>query len=95
MNSSYLACKCMWVVHTPSPVSWQMSAKTGDDSIIIMRWTCPASIPAGTEGWFAGWQTFAASSAGERPVWVVTERAVFRLRPGAGLELVEVRLYTA
>lgn len=36
-------------------------------------------------------QTFAASSAGERPVWVVTERAVFRLRPGAGLELVEVR----
>ena len=35
-------------------------------------------------------QTFAASSAGERPVWVVTERAVFRLRPGAGLELMEV-----
>ena len=48
-------------------------------------------------------QTFAASSAGERPVWVVTERAVFRLRPGTGLELMEVRnlhvsrhmLYTA
>jgi len=36
-------------------------------------------------------QTFAASSAGERPVWVVTERAVFRLRAGVGLELTEVR----
>ncbi|KAK9845414.1 hypothetical protein WJX81_005954 [Elliptochloris bilobata] len=35
-------------------------------------------------------KTFAASGAGERPVWVITERAVFCLRPGAGLELVEV-----
>lgn len=35
-------------------------------------------------------KTFAASTAGGRPIFYVTERAVFRLREGEGLELIEV-----
>ncbi len=35
-------------------------------------------------------KTFAASSARGRPVLYVTERAVFRLAEGAGIELIEV-----
>ena len=35
-------------------------------------------------------KTFAASSASGRPIMYVTERAVFRLVEGKGLELVEV-----
>ena len=35
-------------------------------------------------------KTFSAASAGDRPVLYITERAVFRLRPGQGLELCEV-----
>jgi hypothetical protein len=38
-------------------------------------------------------KTFAASSAAGRPVLYVTERAVFRLREGAGLQLTEVCLF--
>lgn len=34
--------------------------------------------------------TFAASASGGRLILYVTERAVFRLKPGAGLELMEV-----
>jgi len=35
-------------------------------------------------------KTFAAAASGGRPVLFVTERAVFRLCPGEGIELVEV-----
>lgn len=35
-------------------------------------------------------KTFAASSANGRPVMYVTERAVFKLVEGKGLELVEI-----
>lgn len=35
-------------------------------------------------------KTFAASSANGREIMYVTERAVFKLREGKGLELVEV-----
>ncbi len=35
-------------------------------------------------------KTFAAAASGGRPIMYVTERAVFRLRPGEGIELVEV-----
>jgi propionate CoA-transferase len=35
-------------------------------------------------------KTFAASSAGGRPILYVTERAVFRLREGRGIELTEI-----
>ena len=35
-------------------------------------------------------KTFAAAASGGRPVLYVTERAVFRLCPGDGIELVEV-----
>ena len=35
-------------------------------------------------------KTFAAAASGGRPILYVTERAVFRLRPGEGIELIEV-----
>lgn len=35
-------------------------------------------------------KTFAASSAKGRPILYVTERAVFRLREGEGIELTEI-----
>lgn len=35
-------------------------------------------------------KTFSAAATGGRPVLYITERAVFRLRPGLGLELCEV-----
>lgn len=35
-------------------------------------------------------KTFSAAATGGRPVLYITERAVFRLRPGEGLELCEV-----